>query len=328
LSPNADLFAILAGHVADTETGWSLGTFGAIAEFTRDPGEPVTLVSAASRLSAVTARGGVRLTPDPHLRFVASETPTRTSWSQKVALCLPLDQSAMAGRAVFTELGTDAQALRTEDRSGVLFDLGLGLPHIDACIRVDPAFAAKLRTHAGRSVFEPGNPAMGDIFAAAPHRVFTARIGRVEVFQPIPPADGRSPDGPHTHVLPNLLRLGRTHPATEPIPEGWVPVAHFYPPHPVGISFDETRHSAFQQLFAAFGNPEAAAAKQAVSEAVGRISAQEFAPPAGRHARAAVRVALRQFAARQQHDVAAWSALFDSADRQIDAETGDPHPAH
>jgi hypothetical protein len=327
LSQDADLFAILAGHVADAETGWSLGTFGAIAEFTRDPGEPVELVSTASRLSAVTARGGLSLAPNPHLRLLASEVPTRTSWSQKVALCLPLGHSGMAGRAVFTELGADAQALRAGDRGGVLFDLGLGLPHIDACIRVDSNYAAGLRAHAGRSLFEPGNPAMGDIFASAPHRVFLARVGRVEVFQPIPPPGGRSPEGPHTHLLPNLLRLGRTHPATEPIPEGWVPVAHFYPPHPVGVSFDEIRHSAFQQLFAAFGNPDAVAAKRALGEAVGKMPAHEFTPPLGRHARAAVRVGLRQLASRRQHDIAAWTALFDAADRQDDGENAE-RPAH
>jgi hypothetical protein len=81
----------------------------------------------------------------------------------------------------------------------------------------------------GRSVFEPGNPAMGVILAANPHRVFISRIGRIEVYQPIPPATGKSPDGPHTHVLPKLLRSKRSHPATEPIPDGWVPCAHFYP---------------------------------------------------------------------------------------------------
>ena len=74
--------------------------------------------------------------------------------------------------------------------------------------------------------------AMGIILATNPHRVFLSRLGRVEVFQPIPPPDGKSPDGPHTHVLPGLLRHRRTHPATEPIPDGLVPCAHVYPPHP------------------------------------------------------------------------------------------------
>ena len=37
----------LAAQLADAEVGWSLGTFGAIAEFTRDADEMVILASNA-----------------------------------------------------------------------------------------------------------------------------------------------------------------------------------------------------------------------------------------------------------------------------------------
>ncbi len=47
-------------------------------------------------------------------------------------------------------------------------------------------------------------PAMAMILAANPHRVFLSRLGRIEVYQPIPPPSGKSPQGPHTHVLPQL----------------------------------------------------------------------------------------------------------------------------
>lgn len=291
----ADLFAVLAGFVPDTETGWSLGTFGAIAEFTRDPGEPAALVSRRDCLSAVTGRGGIRLEPAPDLRLVASESATRSGWNQKVALCLPLEGSRMSGRRVLTELGPDEAPLREEDRSGVLFDLGLGVDHLDALIRVTPEHAGRLRPHCGRGLFDPDNLAMHDIFAAQPHRVFLARCGRIEVFSPIPPPDGRSPEGPHTHLLPKLLTRHRTHPATEPIPEGWVPVAHFYPPHPLpsgARTFDRDRHEAFQQLLRVFGSPKFVAAKHAARRA---LAAGEAPPPGdSREARSAVRIAFAQ----------------------------------
>ena len=35
----------LAAQMADHEANWSLGTFGAIAEFMRDPHEPTALLS-------------------------------------------------------------------------------------------------------------------------------------------------------------------------------------------------------------------------------------------------------------------------------------------
>ena len=75
------------------------------------------------------------------------------------------------------------------------------------------------------------------ILAASPHRVFVSRIGRAEVYQPIPSANGKSPDGPHTHVLPKLLQHRRTHAATEPVPDGFVPCAHLYPRHPLKDAF-------------------------------------------------------------------------------------------
>ena len=113
---------------------------------------------------------------------------------------------------------------------------------------------------------------MGIILATNPHRVFLSRLGRIEVFQPIPPPDGKSPDGPHTHVLPGLLRHRRTHAATEPIPDGLVPCAHVYPAHPAkdGMGqprpFDRARHDAFQAILRSYGDPKFLALKQQVIE--------------------------------------------------------------
>jgi hypothetical protein len=45
------LIDFLAGRLADTETGWSLGTFGAIAEFTRDANEPAALHQTSGMLA-------------------------------------------------------------------------------------------------------------------------------------------------------------------------------------------------------------------------------------------------------------------------------------
>ncbi len=324
--------AFLSAQLADCENHWSLGTFGALAEFTRDAGESVALSQAGHSFSAVTERGGIRIVPCPAMRLFASESATRESWYHRVAFCLPQDACAMGRRSVLTELGPDADALRERDRAAVLFDLGLDAPHVDACIRVaDESVAAALRAHAGRPVFEHGNPAMGIIVKASPHRVFLSRVGRVEVFQPIPPPDGKSPEGPHTHVLPKLLRSGRTHAATEPIPEGWVPCAHLYPAHPVkdatGLRrpFDRSRHGAFQEMLLQFGDADVVALKRRVAAAVAAgqdPSALTFAN--GRFARAAVRVALRQMQAVDASlpALAAWLHVHDRAQPVSDDDDG------
>jgi len=74
-----DLQGILAAQIADPATSWSLGTFGAIAEFMRDPDE--LLAAGCTGLAAATARGAIRIQPTEELRLIASESVTRDSWS-------------------------------------------------------------------------------------------------------------------------------------------------------------------------------------------------------------------------------------------------------
>jgi hypothetical protein len=320
-----DAFALLAEQVSDPETGWSLGTFGAIAEFTRDPDEPVALSRSDTCLAAVTARGGIRIEAREGVRLFASESTTRDGWNHRISLCLPEKQCAMNGRTVLTTLGPDAQALREQDRGAALFDLGLGALQVDLCVRVtDPSVAAQLASHAGRPLFEPDNPAMGVILAASPHRVFVSRVGRIEVFSPIPPADGTSPEGPHTHVLPKLLAHRRTHAATELVPDGWIPCAHLYPGHPAKDAFrrsrpfDRARHAAFQGMLRDFGDPELYALKQRVLAAVAAgEDPSVIAIADSRFTRTNVRVALRQLRATAcaSPALAAWLAAHEAFDR-------------
>jgi hypothetical protein len=315
---------VLASQLADAEAGWSVGTFGAIAEFTREPGEDLDMEQSRERISIATEKGGIRIVSHPDLRLIASESPTTESWSHRVALCLPQSVCAMSGRTVLTEIGPDRDALRNRDRHGILFDLGLGALQIDACIRVSDADAvAALRSRTEKSVFAPDSDAMRIILAANPHRVFISRLGRAEVFQPVPPPGGKSPDGPHTHVLPKLLAHARTHAATEPLPEGWIPCAHLYPAHPLRDQLGRKRafrpdhHAAFQALFERYGVPELTAFKGDVVEAVMAGRAPETATfPSDRVARATVRVALRQLAAAEPRAsaLAAWLAAYDRRD--------------
>jgi hypothetical protein len=312
---------LLQREISNPDTQWSLGTFGAIAEFSRDPDEPVRLVQSAEAVSAVTTRGGIALKPDASIRPFASEGITKTGWNQRIALCLPQDDCAMNQRVALTEIGPDHQAPREEDRKAILFDLGLGALQADFGVRIgDHGLAARLRDYAGRSLFEPGNPAMGMILAANPHRVFISRLGRIEVYQPIPPPSGKSPEGPHTHVLPRLLQSRRTHPATEPVPPGWIPCAHLYPPHPArdGLGearpFDAMHHHAFQRMMAACGDPAALAAKRRVVDAV-LAGEPPMAVASDRYGRISVRIALRQMKSQGHASAAltAWLASFDSA---------------
>ncbi|MEM6940728.1 MAG: hypothetical protein AAF943_02685 [Pseudomonadota bacterium] len=330
-----DLAEVAQAQLNNPETGWNMGSFGAIAEFHHVAGDPPALGQDLSRFSA---RGGIRLKLTEGVRPVAYETlsPKPHRWSQAVALCLPAQAAAMNQRDRLTELGPDTEALRTQDQNAVLFDMGLAQPQVDFCIRTqDPELLAVLRAAEGRSLFDGDNPAMSHILAAHPHRVALTRLGRVEVYQMIggPDTGGVSPEGPHTHVLPKLLRANRTHSANAPIPDGWVPCAAFHPDSPVfdrmGIDkdFDAQAFEAFQVLLQRWGVAEYTEAKSAVWDAMtAGVSPNRYPEPETRLGRAALRNGIRQ--RRRQMGAAdvldAWSACFDRGT----AETEDENPGH
>ncbi len=339
---------LLAEHLADWRSGWSMGTFGAIAEFHQDADEE-TLVDDSGGLVRATTRGGIRIEPGQIAEMVpvAYETlsPRAHRWTQAVALCLPETTARRAARTVLTELGPDGSAVRPQDRDAVLFDMGLSLPQCDFCIRTDdPTLLETLRQTEGRSLFEPGNPAMPAILAAHPHRVAITNIGRVEVYQKIggPDTGGVSPPGPHTHLLPKLLATGRTHSANTPIPEGLMPLGSLHPGNPVVGSmgedrpFDPALHEAFQDLLARYGSAEAVAEKARILEAVARSDEPgSYDMPRTRVGRVAMRLALRQHA----HAVAnasdfdaqavttRWIAAIEPAAGK-ESDTDDDAPGH
>lgn len=230
-------FATLQRHARDAATGWSLGIFGAIAEFMRVGEEPARVRVEDDLIEIVTDRGGLRVLPDDAAIILDYEMPSRHEARRVRALaaCLPMERAARAGRSAVTEIGPDAAALREEDRDAMLFDLGIGLGTVEACIRTRaPELITALRAAQGETLFG-AQGLIGSILAHAPPRVFISALGRIEVYQAIPPVDGRSPDGPHTHVLPKLLAHRRTHAANIPIPESWVPCLSIHPPHGAAV---------------------------------------------------------------------------------------------
>jgi hypothetical protein len=130
--------------------------------------------------------------------------------------------------------------------------------------------------------------AMRIILAANPHRVFVSRIGRAEVFQPIPPPDGKR--GPlRASLPPHPLRnqLGRRRP------------------------FRHDCHVAFQALLERYGNQDLVAL---------------LALPNGRFARATLRVTLRQLQASGQ-TLASLAPWLSACDGLGPADADDPMEA-
>ncbi len=294
----SEALRLVAEHLVDSASGWSIGTYGVLAEFAREAGEPCE----RDDLQVVTARGAIRVEPNPATAALAYEVLSAQPalWHHGVLFTLPEREGAMPARRAITELGPDRDAIRAEDRAALLFDLGLGSPAFAFCVRTaDPVLAAILRRAAGTALLAAGRELAGALIAASPHRVAFSGLARIEVYQPIAPEGGATPTGPHTHLMPRLLRPHQTHSANIRLPAGCVPGLALYPPHPakdeagVPKPFSHAEHTAFQSVFGRFADPDARAAKAAVLAAI-RQGALPARNPASRIARQAARIALRQ----------------------------------
>jgi len=236
-----DIDEFVREHLDRTKSSWSMGSYGAVAEFFQDAGESI-VAGNSDELTRVTPRGGIHIALREDVGICAYENSgSHGGDSQHVALCLQDDSSRMSVNSVLTELGQDDSALFEDNRDETLFDLGVsslgsGCFQLDFCIRTgDSKLIDFLREHCGASIFEHGSPVFPKLLESQPHRVVITRLGRIEVYQAIggEHTDDKTPEGPHTHLLPELLSLNLTHSADAPIKNGWVPCAFLYPDTPV-----------------------------------------------------------------------------------------------
>lgn len=205
---------IVRRHLAEPANGWSVGTWGAIGEFQYDDGEPGLSVDLEA-LSVITERGTLQI-GDPAgaraFRMVDERGRTR-----EIAFCSPRQ-------------GSRRTAIQQLDDT--VFDLGIGAPHVDLLVRLKPGDSptlAALREGVGRPLLAPGNPAGAAIARSSPTRIFVSALARLEVHQAIPPPGGRSPAGPHSHLLPGHLAEGRERAPGSPLPAGLYCGLSLYP---------------------------------------------------------------------------------------------------
>jgi hypothetical protein len=201
-------------HLGDADNGWSIGTWGAIGEFQYDAEEPGLVLDLAT-LSVTSPRGALHIGDlgDAKL-FALIDDAGRI---REIAFCSPRP----AGRRT-----TIHQLDETT------FDLGIGVPHVDMMVRLrrdDAATRAALREGVGQPLLAPGNPAGPAIGRSSPTRIFASALARLEVHQPIPPSGGRSPEGPHSHLLPQYLAERRVHAPGSPLPAGLYCGLSLYP---------------------------------------------------------------------------------------------------
>lgn len=328
-----NLRTVLEAQLKDTSCSFSIGSFGAIAEFFRRVDECVS-IEYGDGLTVSTDRGAIRICLRKDVFPVAYETLSarKNCWLQGLALCLPIVEGTSCGRTTITELGPDVGAIRSGDDDDLLFDLGLGAKNIDFCIRTsNPDLIRILRRAVGSALLTGDHSTMASIISYSPHRIVLSNLGRIEVYQAI--GHYRTPEGPHTHILPKLIQTGRTHDAKISIPRGYLPCCNIYPASPLFDSlgkrrpYDRENHLAFDAVLRDWGIKEYVLQKDLIFRFVReKIDPASCGLPKNQLQRIATRIALRQLAHEQEinDQVNRWQKYFKTEDQEIE-NFHDPH---
>ena len=315
------LQSVLSPLFSDPAHAYSLGVQGALAEFMRQPDEPCEYHVIGTQNRLVSERGALSVNSKSPLKLYAGEFYSNGSggWRQALGLYQSAGISIRAGRRVITDLGQDHEALIADGHGAQLFDLGLGIAHVDVCISSrDSAFIKLMQAHTGEVLFTPGSPLLGEILKVSPRRVFLCAAARLEVNTPIPLE--HSPHGPHTHLLVERLGLPEANVCcTSP---DQLCMLNIHPAHPcrnlfgVENAFDERRHRSFQALLAQYGPPEYVEFKRHVLEVLNNEGSPErMLPMTNKTQRMAARLTVRQAIAEDSIPrdlLERWSSVLES----------------
>ncbi|WP_395664489.1 DUF1289 domain-containing protein [Methylocella sp.] len=203
-----------------------VGVYGAVAEVLRDPDEPFEAQREGLALTLRTGRAAMRIEAPDHL---AAFELVRPGNAPLIAFAVPESRLGAPGPGALTPLGKDAGALLARDADGVRFDVGLGRSAARFSIRCPAPLAARLAEHVGEAWPDHLDRIRAAMVEESPVRIVETAGLRAEIDAAIPPPGGTSPEGPHTHLLPDHVAQGFDAPPTLPLPKGYAVCAIFYP---------------------------------------------------------------------------------------------------
>jgi hypothetical protein len=201
---NAFIKKILIESSKDKKSSWAIVRDGAVAEFS------VTSVDKpkqyfdqeTNNLIVETQRATLKLNfHDKIVPVIAENASYRCApWSQSVYLCTPKNESQMSGNNVLTHISDWAG----KNTCGELWDLGLGYENFDACIIVDDSKLHELLKKEESNYIINNLEYINEIKIFSPIRLFRTKYASIMVKQRIP-LDKEGIDGPHTHLLPQII---------------------------------------------------------------------------------------------------------------------------
>jgi predicted Fe-S protein YdhL (DUF1289 family) len=206
---------------------WSMGCYGAVAEFLCSHDEACHVTVAGETITARSARGALRLTIGEHVRALQLRAGNDYG---PIFLTVLKARASLPVATALTALGPDKDAIQPECRDQPWFDLGLGRDDLRFGVRSSVReLQNTLNLLSGLPLFEVLQDAGAAIIAHARARIIESPLGRAEIYTPIPPPGGQSPDGPHTHLLPRHLATCRATPPGIDLPPVYALGATYYP---------------------------------------------------------------------------------------------------
>jgi predicted Fe-S protein YdhL (DUF1289 family) len=207
-----------------------LGCYGATAEFVVDDDEVCDVSVDGNVVSAISEKGALRLTMGEHVRALALRDDRAREGYRAVFLVVLKSREMLPVAAALTPLGLDEDAIRSSRRRDLWFDLGLGRAEMRFCVRTSEAGLLDVLNGAvGLPLTALLSTWGAVILSRSPDRVIETPLGRAEIGTSIPHPGGRSPAGPHTHLLPDyLLTVRATEPGIE-LPPVYALGATFHP---------------------------------------------------------------------------------------------------
>ncbi|MBX2805988.1 MAG: DUF1289 domain-containing protein [Hyphomicrobiales bacterium] len=210
---------------------WVLGAPGASVDFEIAPHEEAEIISNASEITAVTARGALRLLKHEKMIALAFGDAGDSSGPEAIGLILPRGRLDLRRADGVTCAGADENSVCSAHQESMLFDLGrAALAASRFCLRTSNSqLADHLTSLAGEREFCSADILTRHTAASAMHAIVETGLGRAEAFAP--PAD-------------EFVWRADAH--MPELPEGWelkpvfAPCALFYPSRrrPAGIFVD------------------------------------------------------------------------------------------
>lgn len=261
---------LLLEYSTDSNSSWAIVRNGTVAEFSIVSGDRPRKTFDNNVLQVETQRATLCVNFDDSIQSFVAESGAHgcSPWTQNIYLCIPKKDAKMSNRKKLTHL---IQYDDGQDK-GELWDLGIGNETLDACIVAkDSETNNLLRQKEGRHILDEPN-FLRDLVKHSPVRLFKSKFAFIKVRQKIPQNEEDELEGPHTHLLPPIIKSNKHFQI--PIPDDLIPIIQTDPFGSVidgnggfhrWMGFDEDK---FQNFLRKYGDSNYLSLKQDMKERI------------------------------------------------------------